>query len=357
MNELARKTTDGFDRRAFLRMAAATMTTIRAGEAAAAGAPGRSREWTAIERGARWFHTQPLTFAGLAGKVAAVQFGTFTCINWLRTLPYIRAWATTYKDGLVMLGVNTPEFAFEHDPDEVGRALKRLRVEHPVVIDNDFGIWRAFDNQYWPALYILDGRGRVQYRHFGEGEYEATDRALQRLLTADGRVARHEPVAVEAGGVERPADWNSLRSPETYVGYERTERFASGRIAAGRRRNYVVPTRLSLNEWAVGGEWTFDKQHAGLHEPSGRLAYRFHARDLHLVLGPPSSGGAVRFRVTLDGRPPGTACGLDVDEDGRGAVVEARLYQLIRQSAPVRECLFEIEFLDPGVNAYAFTFG
>ena len=317
------------------------------------------RELAAIGRAKEWLNSSPLTPASLAGKVLLVDFWTYTCINWLRTLPYIRAWAQKYRDGLALIGVHTPEFGFEHDLDNVRRAVRQMRIEYPVVIDNDYDIWRAFRNQYWPALYFIDPGGRIRERHFGEGEYERSERNIQRLL-ADAGVAgpRDGVVSVVGDGVEAAADWGNLRSPEAYVGYDRMQNFSSrGGADPDRRRDYSAPGRLALNEWALAGEWTIGRQATVLSSPKGRIVHRFHARDLHLVLGPSRRESEIRFRVSIDGQPPGPAHGLDVDESGNGRVVEQRLYQLIRQPRPIADQTFEIEFLDAGVEAFAFTFG
>ena len=307
-----------------------------------------------------WLNSQPLTPAGLRGKVVLIDFWTYTCINWLRTLPYVRAWAEKYKDqGLVVIGVHSPEFAFEKNVDNVRRAVQDMRVDYPVAIDSDHAIWRAFRNQYWPALYFIDAQGRIRHHQFGEGEYEQSERILQQLLAEAGASGiGRELVSVEGRGAEVAADWGNLKSPENYVGYQRTENFASpGGAVLGKRRVYSAPARLSLNQWALSGEWTVTDQATVLNKANGRIAYRFHARDLHLVMGPAMRGAPVRFRVLIDGQPPGAAHGFDVDEQGNGTVTEQRLYQLIRQPKPIADRQFEIEFLDPGVEAYAFTFG
>jgi thiol-disulfide isomerase/thioredoxin len=307
-----------------------------------------------------WLNSPPLTAAGLRGKVVLVDFWTYTCINWLRTLPYLRAWAQTYQDhGLVVIGVHTPEFDFEHDLDNVRRAVKELRVDYPVVVDSDYAIWTAFDNHYWPALYVVDAQGQVRHHRFGEGGYQQAEMILRQLLTEAGAGGIDQDlVSVDGGGVEAPADWDSLWSPENYLGYERTENFASPDGAVlGTRQVYAVPARLRLNHWAVAGDWTVNRQAIVLNAPDGRIAYRFHARDLHLVMGPAARGTPVRFRVRLDGQPPGAAHGVDIDDQGNGTVAEPRLYQLVRQPGPVGERTFEVTFLDPGVQAYAFTFG
>jgi thiol-disulfide isomerase/thioredoxin len=317
-------------------------------------------ELSPLERANEWLNSPPLTAAGLRGKVVLINFWTYTCINWLRTLPYVRAWAEKYRDhGLVVIGVHTPEFPFEHDIDNVRRAAQDMSVVYPIAIDNDYGIWRGFNNQYWPALYFLDAQGRVRHRQFGEGAYEQSEKVIQQLLAeaGSGSIA-HDLVSVDARGVEAAADWESLKSPENYVGYGRTERFASpGGAVLGQGRVYAVPAQLRLNHWALAGDWTVEQQAAVLNKPNGRIVYRFYARDLHLVMGPTTRGTPVRFRVRIDGRPPDAAHGIDIDDQGNGTVVEQRLYQLIRQSKPVTDRQFEIEFLDPGVAAYAFTFG
>jgi thiol-disulfide isomerase/thioredoxin len=307
-----------------------------------------------------WLNSPPLTASGLRGKVVLVDVWTYTCINWLRTLPYVRAWAEKYKNqGLVVIGVHAPEFAFEKNIDNVRRAAKEMKVNYPIAIDNDFAIWRALKNEYWPALYFVDARGKIRHHQFGEGEYEQSERIIQQLLAEAGTGGiGHELVSVDARGAEAAADWGSLKSPENYVGYERTENFASpGGAVLDKRRVYAVPARLRLNQWALSGDWTVQKQATVLNKVNGRIAYRFHARDLHLVMGPAAPGTSVRFRVLIDGQSPGAAHGIDVDDQGNGKVTEQRLYQLIRQPKPIADRLFEIEFLDSGVEAFAFTFG
>ncbi len=307
-----------------------------------------------------WINSLPLTAAGLRGKVVLIDFWTYTCINWLRQLPYVRAWAEKYtKQGLVVIGVHSPEFVFEKNIDNVRRAAKDMRVDYPVAIDSDHAIWRAFKNEYWPALYFVDAQGHIRHHQFGEGEYEESEMIIQQLLAEAGIGGiGHELVSVDARGAEVAADWSSLKSPENYVGYERTENFASPRGAVlDRRHVYAAPAQLKLNHWALSGDWTVEKQLTVLNKPNGRIAYRFHARDLHLVMGPAVRGTSVRFRVLIDGRPPGAAHGIDADEQGNGTVTEQRLYQLIRQRKPIADRQFEIEFLDPGVEAFVFTFG
>jgi thiol-disulfide isomerase/thioredoxin len=317
-------------------------------------------ELPSLHGATEWLNSEPLTAAGLRGNVVLINFGTYTCINWLRTLPYVRAWAEKYKDqGLVVISVHTPEFAFEQNIDNVRRAVQDLRTEHPIAIDSDYAIWTAFDNHYWPAFYFVDAQGRIRHHHFGEGQYEQSEMILQQLLAEAGiSDIDQELVSVEGSGIEAAADWGSLQSPETYVGYDRAENFASpGGVAVETRRVYAVPTRLRLNQWALAGDWTVKRQATVLNTANGRIAYRFHARDLHLVMGSAVRGTSVRFRVLIDGQPPGAAHGLDVDDQGNGTVTEQRMYQLIRQPRPIADRLFEIEFLDPGVEAYVFTFG
>ncbi len=275
-----------------------------------------------------WLNSPPLSAAGLRGKVVLIDFWTYTCINWLRTLPYVRAWAEKYREhGVVVIGVHSPEFSFEHDIDNVRRAAKDMRVAYPIAIDNDYAIWSAFDNHYWPALYLVDAQGRIRSHQFAQG-------------------------------TEAAADWGDLRSPENYVGDARTENFASpGGAVVDQPRVYATPAHFSLNQWALAGEWTVGREATLLNEANGRIAYRFHARDLHLVMGPAAWGTSVRFRVFLDGQAPGAAHGSDVDDQGNGTVTDQRLYQLIRQPKPIADRQFEIEFLDAGVEAFAFTFG
>ena len=307
-----------------------------------------------------WLNSRPLTAAGLRGRAVLVNFWTYTCINWLRTLPYVRAWAERYaQQGLVVAGVHTPEFDFEHDLDNVRRAAEDLRVTYPIAIDSNYGIWNAFGNRYWPAFYFVDTQGQIRHHRFGEGEYEQSEMILQQLLTEAGRGGIDQDlVSVDATGVEAAADWASLWSPENYLGYQRTENFASSNGAVlDTPHAYAAPTRLRLNHWALAGAWTVKRQATVLNQAEGRIVYRFHARDLHLVMGPAAPGMPVRFRVRIDGQPPGAAHGTDVDDQGNGTATEPRLYQLIRQPGPVSERTFEITFVDPGIHAYAFTFG
>jgi thiol-disulfide isomerase/thioredoxin len=307
-----------------------------------------------------WLNSPPLTPAGLRGKVVLASFWTYTCINWLRQLPYLRAWAGKYAShGLVVIGVHTPEFGFEHNPDSVRRAVQDMRIAYPVATDNNYAVWSAFGNHYWPALYFADAQGRIRHHYYGEGEYQQSEMVIQHLLAeaGAGSVGR-ELVSADAPGVEAPADWASLRSPENYTGYERTENFASpGGARPGKPHPYTVPAELGLNQWALSGDWTMGEQATTLNTAGGQIACRFHARDLHLVMGPAEPGASTRFRVLIDGQPPGTAHGIDVDGEGHGAATQPRLYQLIRQPGAVTDRTFEITFPDPGIQAYAFTFG
>lgn len=307
-----------------------------------------------------WLNSSPLTAENVRGKVVVVQFWTYSCINWLRTLPYVRGWAEKYKDqGLVVVGVHSPEFEFEKDVDNIRRYSKEMGIGYPVAIDSDFSIWRAFNNQYWPALYFVDAEGRIRHHQFGEGDYEQSERMIQKLLAEAGQGAVSTGlVSNEARDAEVAADWANLKSPETYIGYGRAEHFASpGGMRPNSRRKYSTPARLELNNWAMDGNWTVRRQFAVLNEANGRIAFRFHARDLHLVMGPTERGATVRFRVLIDGQPPGNAHGADVDAQGYGTLTGQRLYQLIRQPQPIKDRTFDIQFIDPGAEAFAFTFG
>ena len=288
-----------------------------------------------------------------------VSFGTYTCINWIRSLPYVRAWADRYaSDGLAVVGVQTPEFDFEGDLDSVRRAIEEMDVRYPVAVDNDYAVWRAFDNHYWPALYFVDAQGRIRHHHFGEGEYVESEKVLQMLLREAGRDIDLDLVHLDPGGVEAEADWGSLRSPETYLGYGRTVGFASpAGLTPDERRVYAPPAHLARNQWALSGDWQIGLVPALLARAGGSIRFQFHARDLHLVMGPPPGHPPVRFRVRLGGEPPGAARGVDVDERGDGIADYQRMYQLIRQPSPIDDRLFEIEFLDAGVEAFVFTFG
>ena len=306
-----------------------------------------------------WLNSEPLTPEDLRGRVALVDFWTYTCVNWLRTLPYIRAWVEKYADhGLTVIGVHTPEFGFEHDADNVRAQARDLRVEYPIALDNDYGVWTAFANHFWPAVYLADAEGRIRYHHFGEGEYAMTEMVIQQLLMDAGvEGIDQDLVSVDPRGLEVAADWQTLRSSETYVGYGQSVGFASSDAAAfDEPHGYELPS-LQVNQWGLSGTWTVAR-HAGLsHDAGGRIAFRFHARDLNLVMGPVVRGASVSFRVLLDGMPPGAAAGVDANPDGSGILRDQRTYQLIRQSGPIADRLFEIEFLDAGAEAYCFTFG
>ena len=299
-----------------------------------------------------WLNSGPLGSAGLRGHVVLVNFWTLACINWLRQAPYVRAWSHGYRDdGLIVIGVHTPEFSFEHEIDRVRQATKERGIDYPVAVDSAYAVWSAFDNHYWPALYFIDADGIIRDSHFGEGRYEQSERVIQRLLGTD-----REPIVVEGHGVEAAADWDHLRTPETYLGDGRNERFASPGRATFERRTYELPEHLRLNHWALAGEWTIGQEKVVLDRPGGSITCRFHARDAHLVLAP-GANGPIPFRVHLDGEAPGPSHGADVDEDGSGLLRDGRLYQLIRQHDTVRARTLEITFLQPGAQAYAFTFG
>jgi len=307
-----------------------------------------------------WLNSAPLTATDLHGKVVLVEFWTYSCINWRRQLPYVRAWAEKYKDqGLVVIGVHAPEFSFEKRIENVRQAAKEIRIDYPIALDNDHAIWRDFNNEYWPALYFVDAQGKIRHHQFGEGELEQSELFFQQLLTDAGvGNVSHELVSIIPQGAEVGADWNDLRSAENYVGYERTGNFASsGGARPDKNHEYAVPTRLNLNHWALAGDWTMGREAIVLNKSDGRIVYSFHGRDLHLVMGPAKPGTSVRFRVLIDGRPPDAAHGFDVDEQGNGTVAEPRMYQLIRQPGQIIDRQVEIEFLDSGVEVFSFTFG
>uniref|UniRef100_A0A9E7ZPK6 Cytochrome c biogenesis protein DipZ n=1 Tax=Bosea sp. NBC_00436 TaxID=2969620 RepID=A0A9E7ZPK6_9HYPH len=306
-----------------------------------------------------WLNSPPLAAEGLKGKVVLIDFWTYSCINCLRAIPYVRAWAEKYKDqGLVVIGVHAPEFAFEKRIDNVKQASADLQIGYPVVVDNDYAIWRAFNNRYWPAHYFIDARGRIRHHHFGEGGYAESEKVIQQLLAETGRNdVASGTVSVAAAGAEMASDEADVRSPETYLGYERAENFVSPGGAVEGKASRYEPGMPRLNEWGLSGKWTIGKEHAALDAPDGSITYRFHARDLHLVLAPNADAKPVRFRVIIDGAPPGADHGIDIDAEGNGVVTGQRLYQLIRQTGPIKDRTFEIRFLDAGAQAYAFTFG
>ncbi|QSY92805.1 cytochrome c biogenesis protein DipZ [Rhizobium bangladeshense] len=306
-----------------------------------------------------WLNSKPLTSEQLRGKVVLVDFWTYSCINCIRTIPYVRAWAEKYADqGLVVIGVHAPEFAFEKKSDNVKKAVGDFQIRYPVAIDNDYKIWRAFENSYWPAAYLIDANGQIRYHHFGEGNYSRTEKAIQDLLREAGsQMTETPPVAPDAKGVEAAPDLANVRSGETYLGYGQAANFVSPEgLQADRSQNYSI-TEPGINAWGLSGTWTIGKDQATLDQPGGSIAYRFSARDLHLVLGPGADAKPIRFQVRIDGKAPGPDHGSDIDADGNGTVTATRLYQLVRQAGNVAARTFEIRFLDPRVQAYAFTFG
>jgi thiol-disulfide isomerase/thioredoxin len=326
------------------------------GEAASLPSEGRL---ASFDGATGWLNSSPLDPTELRGKVVLVDFWTYTCINWLRTLSHVRAWAEKYEaHGLVTVGVHTPEFPFERDVDNVREAAKDMRVEYPIALDSDYGVWDAFSNRYWPAVYIADAEGRIRHHHFGEGGYEECERVVQRLLRDTGADVPDDLVSVDEEGFEVQADWGNLESPETYLGYQQGERFASpGGAEVDQARVYEVPDRLELNHWALAGDWTVGSRAAVVNEAGGRIAFRFHGRDVHLVLSPAARGSSVPFRVLVDGEPPGDAHGFDVDEQGHGTLSQQRLYQLIREPGSITDRTVELTFEAPGAEAYVFTFG
>jgi cytochrome c biogenesis protein CcdA/thiol-disulfide isomerase/thioredoxin len=336
--------------------------TVSAAESQSALAPtlGDEGPMPDLSGAVAWLNSAPLSRDSLRGKVVLVDFWTYSCINCLRALPYVEGWAEKYKDsGLVVIGVHTPEFAFEKERGNVDKAVRDLKISYPVAIDSGYKIWQAFNNEYWPAHYFIDGKGRIRYHHFGEGEYDVSERVIRQLLKENGAPSLSQGVIdVSANGVEAAPDSGNVRSPETYVGYRRAERFASAEpIAQDSGKSYTPLPRLSLNQWGLAGSWKVGAESAVLQTAPGKIVFRFHARDLHLVLGPARDGKPVRFTVKLDGTPPGEDHGSDAGANGTGTVQEHRLYQLIRQKGTVEDRTFEIEFLDPGVQAFAFTFG
>jgi len=307
-----------------------------------------------------WLNSAPLTVDDLHGKVVLVDFWTYTCINWLRTLGYVRAWAEKYHDrGFIVVGVHTPEFPFEQNVDNVRDAAEEMNVRYPIALDSDYEVWRAFSNHYWPAIYLADAEGRIRHHQFGEGGYDDCERGIQQLLReAGGEGVPDDLVSPAPTGFEVQADWTNLRSPETYLGYAQGQNFASrAGTGFGAPETYAVPEMLMLNHWALAGDWTIESGASVLNGDEGRIAFRFHARDVHLVMGPPGAGTSVPFRVLLDGQPPEDAHGLDVDGEGNGTLSQQRLHQLIRQPGPIVDRTFEIEFLGAGAEAYCFTFG
>jgi thiol-disulfide isomerase/thioredoxin len=355
------------NRRRFLANGVMTIGAARLGLAGRANAESSAAirllsegEFPSLGGATGWVNSQPLTARGLRGRVVLVNFWTFSCINSIRVLPYLRAWEAKYRNhGLTVIGVQAPEFEFEKNVENVRWAIKDRTIEYPIAIDNGLAVWRAFDNNYWPALYFIDARGHIRHHQFGEGDYEHSERVIHQLLADAGAQGIGQELAqVEGVGIEAAPDWADLRSPESYIGYEQAANFAPpGGEARDKSHVYVGSSTLKLNQWALSGAWTARKQFALLNSPNGQVSYRFHARDLHLIMGPSTPGAPVRFRVKIDGQPPGSAHGVDVDGQGEGTVTQQRLYQLIRQAQPIVDRLFEIEFLDPGVEVYDFTFG
>jgi thiol-disulfide isomerase/thioredoxin len=305
-----------------------------------------------------WLNSPPLTNNTLRGKVVLVDFWTYSCINCLRSIPYVKAWWEKYKDhGLVVVGVHAPEFAFEKNVDDVRKAVSALGITYPVAIDNDYNIWRAFNNEYWPAHYFIDAKGRIRHHHFGEGSYDESERVIQQLLTEAGnKDVPTGTASVNGSGAEMAPDDGDAHSPETYTGSDKAERFVSPGGQTAGAKDYRIGN-IALNEWGLTGRWTVGGEYATLNSAPGSIVYRFHARDLHLVLGPGAGGKQIHFRVTIDGAAPGASHGVDTNADGRGVVDGQRLYQLVRQTGRVRDLTFSIEFLDPGVQAFSFTFG
>jgi thiol-disulfide isomerase/thioredoxin len=313
-----------------------------------------------LDGGTGWLNSAPLSRKSLRGKVVLVNFWTYTCINSIRPLPYLRNWATKYHDaGFVVIGVHTPEFSFEHEPVNIQNAVRNLNVTFPVATDSEQRVWQSFNNQYWPAQYLVDAKGRIRYHHFGEGDYGEIERVIQELLKENGATgATSDTTSVSGVGIEAPPDWADGRSPETYIGYRQSQNFASPeKVRKGSVKVYSAPAKLSLNHWALSGSWNVSAESAVLQTVPGKMVFRFHSRDLHLILAPTRDGKAVRFKVTLDGAALGENHGVDTAPDGTGEIREPRLYQLIRQKGPIADRTFEIDFLDPGVQALDFTFG
>ena len=352
------------ERRRFIETAAAALGAARLGiigstlQQLACGALTERDEGAlpSLSGATQWLNSPPLTPAGLRGKAVLVDFWTYTCVNWLRTLPYVRAWDAKYRDqGLVVIGAHTPEFPFEKDIDNVRWAAKEMDVNYPIAVDSNYGVWRAFDNNYWPAVYIADVNGRIRFHHFGESAYDDTERVIQRLLSKSGRTTDNQLVKVNPRGLEVAADFGTLRSPESYLGYQQAEAFASDAVQDAPHA-YTVP-RLALNQWGLAGNWTVKGRPAVLNQANGQIVYRFHARDVNLIMGPPPGSQPVRFTVKVDGKPPGDAHGTDVDAQGNGTAGRQRTYQLVRQQTRITDREVEIQFADPGVEAFCFTFG
>jgi thiol-disulfide isomerase/thioredoxin len=307
-----------------------------------------------------WLNSQPLNLADLRGKVVLIDFWTYTCINWRRTLPYVREWAKKYKQqGLVVISVHTPEFSFEQKLENISRSIKEMNITYPVAVDNNYDVWRSFQNHYWPARYLIDAKGKIRFQKFGEGDYRESELQIQELLKeASGKNISDQILDLQPNGFETAADWKNLRSPENYLGHDRTEGFASPeKLFVDKRLVYSTPKQLKLNQWAVSGEWMIGNDRIMLSRGHGKITYRFHARDLNLIMGPTTEGATIKFRVLIDGASPGASHGLDIDSEGNGTLSDQRMYQLIRQEGTVIDREFQIEFLDPAAEAYNFTFG
>jgi thiol-disulfide isomerase/thioredoxin len=352
------------ERRRFIGAAAATLGAARLGiigstlqQLACAALTERDEGALPSLSGAtQWLNSPPLTPESLRGKVVLVDFWTYTCVNWLRTLPYVRAWADKYRDhGLVVIGAHTPEFPFEKDIDNVQWAAKEMDVRYPIAVDSNYGVWRAFNNNYWPAVYIADVNGRIRFHHFGESAYDDTERVIQRLLSESGHTTDNSLVKVNPRGLEVAADFGTLRSPESYLGYSKAEAFASDALQ-DEAHAYTVP-HLLLNHWGLAGNWTVKETPAVLNEPNGKIVYRFHARDVNLIMGVPPGSKPVRFTVKIDGKTPGDAHGTDVDAQGTGTTSRQRTYQLVREQSRITDREVEVQFAEPGVEAFCFTFG
>lgn len=307
-----------------------------------------------------WINSKPLNLSSLKGKVVLIDFCTYTCINWRRTLPYVREWAAKYKDdGLVVIAIHTPEFYFEYLPENVKKYIAEMNINYPVAMDNNYDIWRSFNNNYWPARYLIDANGKLRHEKFGEGDYEESEMEIRKLLKeANGKDVTDEITVPRMEGVEAAPDWSNLQSPENFLGYTRTSGFGSPEdVVVNKRSLYSAPTQLKLNQWALVGEWIMGEERVLPSRANGKIVYRFHARDLHLIMGPAVAGTSVKFRVLINGKPPGTSHGLDIDSDGYGMVNEQRMYQLIRQPGSITDQEFQIEFLDKDVEVFDFTFG
>jgi thiol-disulfide isomerase/thioredoxin len=362
LRRLSLSSTSGIEQKLLDRFRPISVTKASEKDAEQPGLVELSNEgpFPSLDGAVKWLNSPPLTREQLKGKVVLVDFWTYSCINCLRSIPYVEAWSEKYKnDGLVVIGVHTPEFAFEKDPKNVEKSLADLKITYPVAIDSNYAIWKAFNNQYWPAHYFIDANGSIRYHHFGEGKYDESEQVIQQLLREkNSNLKTGGLVQVAASGSQAAADFKDVASPETYVGYARQQNYASPeKIRKDATQTYTAAARLNVNQWALAGNWKVGEEHAALVSAPGKVLFRFHARDLHLVLGPGKDGKPVRFRVRIDGAAPAEDHGVDTDEQGAGVVQQHRLYQLVRQKGKVEDRTFEIEFLDPGVQVFAFTFG